>query len=219
MPRTAPPDALLLIATGCAHCPSVLEGLSQLLKQGRIGRLEAVNIAEHPEAAETVGTRSVPWTRIGHFELEGALTLSELERWVDLSGSETGIAVYYAHLLETRRPHKVSQLLQAHPDTLTPLIGLLANDDTSMAVRIGIGVVLEELEDSPMLALGLDALVELTELEQANIRSDAAHYLGLTHRPAAEAPLRKLLTDEHPDVREIAGEALERLYRSEEKNG
>ncbi|MEJ2466122.1 MAG: HEAT repeat domain-containing protein [Candidatus Thiodiazotropha sp.] len=218
MPRTAP-DALLLLATGCAHCPGVLEGLSQLLKQGRLGRLEVVNILSHPEAAEAVGTRSVPWTRIGLFELEGALSPTELGRWADLADSEAGIAAYYSHLLETRRPHKLSQLLAAHPETLTQLIGLLGDDKTPMAIRIGIGVVLEEMEGSSLLAQGLDALIKLAELDQANIRCDAAHYLGLTHHGDAEAPLRKLLTDEHPDVREIAEEALQMLTPSEEKNG
>ena len=42
------PDALLLLSPGCAHCPSVLEGLSQLLKKGELGRLEVVNILAHP---------------------------------------------------------------------------------------------------------------------------------------------------------------------------
>ena len=67
----APADALLLIATGCNHCPAVLEGLSRLLKQGRIGRLDVVNLAVHPETGQALGVRSVPWTRIGPFELEG----------------------------------------------------------------------------------------------------------------------------------------------------
>ena len=65
MSTKQPPDAQILLATGCAHCPAVLEGLSRLLKLGKIGRLEAVNIVEHPQAAQAVGTRSVPWTRIG----------------------------------------------------------------------------------------------------------------------------------------------------------
>ena len=45
------PDAELLIAPGCVHCPVVLDGLSALVKAGAIGRLEVVNIAQHPEIA------------------------------------------------------------------------------------------------------------------------------------------------------------------------
>ena len=46
------PGALLLIAPQCPHCPSVLESLTRLIKEGKIGRLEVVNLAEHPEMAE-----------------------------------------------------------------------------------------------------------------------------------------------------------------------
>ena len=77
----APPDALLLMAPGCAHCPVVLEGLGRLLKEGRLGRLEVVNVAVHPEAAVAAGTRSVPWTRIGPFELDGLYGPAELAEW------------------------------------------------------------------------------------------------------------------------------------------
>ncbi len=210
MPRSAP-DALVLLATGCAHCPVVLEGLSQLLKQGRIGRLEAVNIVEHPEVAQAVGTRSVPWTRIGEFELEGALTLTELSRWVDLAGTERGVATYYSHLLETQRPHKVSQQVMQHPGTLTQLLGLLTTNETPMAARIGVGVVFEDLEGDPRLAHALPSLKALAESDQANVRADAAHYLGLTRLADAAPPLTALLSDTHPDVREIAMESLQML--------
>jgi hypothetical protein len=210
MPRPAP-DALLLLATGCAHCPGVLEGLSQLLKQGRIGRLEVVNIVEHPEIAQAIGTRSVPWVRIGQFELVGALSPAELTHWVELGESDAGYTAYLSHLLETRRADKARALLERQPETLPLLIGLLATDETPMATRIGIGVVLEELTGSELLGKGLDALIALAESPQANVRADAAHYLGLTHLRAAAAPLGKLLHDEHPDVREIAAEALQML--------
>jgi hypothetical protein len=210
-----PPDALLLLATGCAHCAGVLAGLAELLKQGRIGRLEAVNIAEHPEIAHTVGAGAIPWIRIGSFELEGAMTPAELARWVDLAGTGNGIGAYYSHLLEIRRPHQVRRFVEERPSSLSQLIGLLADDETSISVRIGIGVVLEELEGNPILAVGLEALISLARSPQANTRADAAYYLGLTHTPSAEPALRELLADPNQDVREIAGEALQRLAGAE----
>ena len=42
------PDALLLISTHCPHCPAMLASLADLVKQGTIGRLEAVNLEQHP---------------------------------------------------------------------------------------------------------------------------------------------------------------------------
>ncbi len=215
MSKRQPPDALILLATGCAHCPAVLEGLSQLLKQGKIGRLEAVNIVEHPQAAQEVGTRSVPWTRIGEFELEGALTPAELERWVELAADDSGHADYYSHLLESQRAHQVSSLIEKHPQHLSYLIGLLASEKTPMAARIGVGVVMESLEGRDPLHQALPELEKLSRSDKANIRADAAHFLGLTRLPAAEASLKPLLDDSNPDVREIAADSLEMLLPEE----
>ncbi|MCU7935660.1 MAG: HEAT repeat domain-containing protein [Candidatus Thiodiazotropha sp. (ex Dulcina madagascariensis)] len=202
------PDVLFLLATGCTHCPAVLEGLSRLLKQGRIGRLEAVNVVEQPEAAQRVGAQSVPWTRIGAFEFEGVLTPGELSRWVDLAGRDEGIGAYYQHLLETQRPDKVRAWLKREPDSLPHLIALLKSDQIPMTVRIGIGVVFEELQGSDLLLHALPSLTALTRSSLANVRADAAHYLGLTHSSDASASLRNLLNDENPDVREIAADSL-----------
>ena len=57
------PDALLLISTHCPHCPAVLAALAELVKQGAIGRLEVVNLEQHPEVGQALGVRSVPWLR------------------------------------------------------------------------------------------------------------------------------------------------------------
>lgn len=206
-----PPDALLLIAPGCAHCPVVLEGLSRLLKAGKLGRLEVINIAAHPQAAQAAGTRSVPWCRIGPFELAGAHSPAELERWAQQAQQGTGLGDYYSHLLQTQRPHKVSTLVAEYPDSLGELLAMLPDSETPMAVRIGIGVVLEDLQNTQLLQRFLPQLEQLSRDAGANIRADAAHYLGLTGSPGARERLRQLLDDDHPDVREIAAESLELL--------
>lgn len=216
MSTKQPPDAKILLATGCAHCPAVLEGLSRLLKQGKIGRLEAVNIVEHPEAAQEVGTRSVPWTRIGEFELEGVLTPAELEHWAELAADGEGYTDYYSHLLESQRAHQVTRLIEKRPQNLTHLIALVKSEETPMAARIGVGVVMESLENSDPIRQALPELEKLSRSDRANIRADAAHFLGLTRLPAAEASLKPLLQDPNPDVREIAADSLEMLQT--EKN-
>ncbi len=207
------PDVLFLLATGCAHCPAVLESLNQMLKQGRIGRLETVNIMVHPEAARAVGTRSVPWTRIGPFELEGSLTPGEVARWTDHAARHTGVAEYFSACLQAQKPDKVVAWLEQDPDQLTALTELMASEDTPMAARIGVGVVMEHFEADPRLQRLLPDLIRLCDHPKANIRADAAHYLGLTRVDDARACLTALLDDEHPDVREIAEESLEGLNR------
>ncbi|MET0089500.1 MAG: HEAT repeat domain-containing protein [Candidatus Thiodiazotropha sp.] len=205
------PDALFLLATGCAHCPAVLESLNQMLKQGRIGRLETINIAIHPEAAQAVGTRSVPWTRIGPFELEGSLTPAEVANWTEHATRHTGIDEYFSTCLQDQKPDKVFAWLEQEPDDLTALINLMTSDDTPMAARIGVGVVMEHFEADTRLQRLLPDLIRLCAHPKANIRADAAHYLGLTRAGEARACLTALLDDDHPDVREIAEESLEQI--------
>ena len=117
-----PPDALLLIATGCNHCPAVLEGLSRLLKHGQLGRLEVINLAVHPDAGQALGVRAVPWTRIGPFELEGLLAPAELADWAARAADGSGFGAYYRHLLEARRLPRVVELVRERPASLAELL-------------------------------------------------------------------------------------------------
>ena len=205
------PDAYLLLAPGCAHCPTVLEGLSQLIKNGQLGRLEVVNIAAHPEAAQQAGTRSVPWCRIGPFELDGAQTPAQLAAWAEHARQGTGLGLYFSHLLETQRPHAVAHVIEQNPSAISALLELLESAETPMSVRIGVGVVLEDLQGNPILQQGQETLQRLAQASEANIRADVAHYLGMLDNDQARRLLTDLLQDEHPDVREIAAESLAQL--------
>ncbi|NNF96029.1 MAG: HEAT repeat domain-containing protein, partial [Halobacteria archaeon] len=91
---SSPPDAELLIATGCAHCPVVLEGLSTLIKEGVISSLRVINIVNQPERAQELGVRSVPWLQLGPFILQGLHSPAELREWAERAGSMEGMSVY-----------------------------------------------------------------------------------------------------------------------------
>ncbi|HEB95396.1 MAG TPA: HEAT repeat domain-containing protein [Sedimenticola thiotaurini] len=207
-PTPHPVDALLLMAPGCSHCPVVMEGLTRLIKEGRLARLEIVNIQQAPETASELGVRSVPWCRIGPFELEGEQGFGELSRWAGHAAAGTGLTEYYAHLLEHRRSHRVEEMIRQQPETLSDLILLLSSLDTPLVVRIGVGAVLEELAERGELRPAVDELAALTRSDEPQIRADAAHYLSLTGDRAAIDPLRRLLDDPDAEVREIAAESL-----------
>ena len=100
------PDVLLLISPNCPHCQSVLHSLSELVKRAAIGRLEVVNISVHAETAAKLGARSVPWMKIGPFELIGNYTAAELKNWVSKSASDTGHADYLSELLSQQQLEK-----------------------------------------------------------------------------------------------------------------
>lgn len=209
-PQTTP-DALLLLAPDCPHCPAMLESLGELLKQGVIGRLEAVNVATHPERAEKMGVRGVPWLRLGEFELHGLHSLDELRRWAGLSGTARGLAEYYAELLKQGQLARVLDAIRRRPQQLPALLQLAADPDTELTVRIGISAVMEDLQATDALRRHLDALIELSRHPDPRVRSDASHFLALTRSADARAALEALTHDPERAVREVAGEALEEL--------
>ena len=196
------------MAPGCAHCPVVLEALGRLLKEGGLGRLEVVNVAAHPEVARAAGTRSVPWTRIGPFELHGLYGLGELAGWARHAAAGTGMAEYLAHLLEHRQLDRAVAIARREPGALAALLRLAGSLETPMGVRIGISAVVEELRGTSALHDALPALIDLAASPEAQVRADAAHFLGLCGIEAARHHLERLLVDTGAEVREIAAESL-----------
>jgi hypothetical protein len=206
------PDAELLIATGCTHCPIALSALSDLLKKGRIGHLEVTNIAVRPEVAEARGARSVPWVRIGPFELTGAHTPSELASWVERAGSDTGWQDYLSDKLAAGELETAIAASRRDRAAREALLVLAADLDTPFAVRIGVGAIFEDLGPEGLLADLIQPIVDtLVGSEHAQVRADAAHFLGLSGSEQAREPLRRLREDADAEVREIAQDSLRLL--------
>jgi len=195
----------------CPYCPTVLQGLQALAADGVIGKLETVVIEDHPERAAELGVRSVPWVRLGPFELAGLRSVQELRSWAEKAGTDTGMAVYLNELLSTGNVDKGMALVRDNPGTLKALLLLLADPDTQLNTRIGISVIMEGLEDSEPLKGIVEQLGELTRHAEASVRGDACHYLALSGSSAATAWIRPLLEDDDAGVREIARDGLDRL--------
>ena len=186
----------------------VLAGLSALLEQGRLGRLDIVNVAAHPEAAEARGARGVPWFRIGPFELSGVHSAGELATWVERAGSETGMRAYLSEGLASGQLATITAACRRAPELLPPLLDLAADLDTPYAVRIGVGAVVEELAVDGLGSDAIARLLDMADNDQPQVRADAAHFLGLAATSAARDRLRRLLDDPDHEVREIAAESL-----------
>ena len=212
--RSAPPDALMLLGTHCPHCPIVLQGLSELVKSGGLGALNVVNIEQHPEIAVELGVRSVPWVRIGSFALEGLRTPAEYRAWVLRAGTQEGMAAYQGELLSAGKVHSVVTLLQKDSSHFAALLLLLADTETELNVRIGIGAVMEELQAGELLRSMVMPLGELTKHADPRVRSDACHYLGLSGSHQALPIVQSLLGDPSEEVREIAQDTLILLKES-----
>lgn len=210
-PGATPPDALLLIASHCPHCESVLNTLARLVKEGALGRLSVVNLSASPDAPEACGIRSVPWTRIGLFELSGALTTSELKDWIAVAREGGGWGRYFAYLIEEGQLDTLVGRVRTNPAAVGELLRLFADPDTPLSVRIGISAAMEHLSDSDLLRRSLQQILSLTQSPSAQVRADACYFVGLAGDPAASESVRRLLEDEDPEVREVAGEVLSLL--------
>lgn len=201
------PDAQLLLSSHCPHCAAVLAALTDLVKRGVIGRLEVVNLEVRPEAGN--GVRSVPWVRLGPFSLSGARTPEELERWALRAGNPDAMADALHDLLKAGELAQVLALVAADGERLAALMPIVGNPEASINVRIGAGVVFEEYAGAPELAALIPDLGALSRHDDARVRADACHYLGLCGAKAARPWLEAGLLDMNEEVREIARDGLQ----------
>ncbi len=208
---TAPPDTLLFITSQCGYCPSVLQSLGELVKLGRIGRLEVVNVEARPDLAARYNVRSVPWIRVGEFELEGMHSRAELEQWIDRSGNPQGLMDYYSEHLAQGRLAKVTDSIRRNPAHLTALLSLAGHPDVDLNVRIGVSAVMEDFAGSELVQQHLPEVIALSRHDDPTVRADACHFLALTGSPAAIPVLETLNEDADSTVREMAGDSLQEL--------
>ncbi len=205
------PDALMLLSTHCAHCPSVLNSLAELVKQGVLGKLEVINLEQRPEVARQLGVHSVPWVRIGPFELTGQRSLAEFRQWAQTSATHEGVRDYIETMLAEGEVERVLTMIAKDAGVMARVIELLDFADEKLNVRLGIGVIMEEYEGRSLLQEYIPQLGKLTQHADPRVRGDACHYLALTHSSNAREFVRKLLHDENADVREVAEESLSTL--------
>ena len=205
------PGAVMLMGSTCPYCPTVLKALQSLLDSGHIDSLETYNIEEHPDIARQYGVRSVPWVRIGEFELEGLRSERELREWAEKAASGGGLSDWLLEQLGSGRIDAALARIQSDEDGMPALLTLFADPDTELNIRIGISAIMEDLEGSGLLKAHIEALGALTQHKEARVRGDACHYLALSHEPTVRQWIVPLLDDRDSDVREVARDSLAAL--------
>lgn len=208
MSDTRYPTALLFISSHCPHCPAVLAGLSELVKRGDVASLEVVNLERLPDRAVAQGVRSVPWLRLGPYELTGVMSAAELAAWAKRCVDVDGMPDAFHDFLKTGGAAQVLRLVAEAPARLAHLLPIVANPEASLNVRLGAGMVFEDYAGTPALAALLPRLCELARDPDPRVRADAAHLLGLSRDAASRPCLLELTRDTDADVREIAEESL-----------
>lgn len=204
------PTALIFIAKECPHCPSLLKLCTEAVKDGELSQLEVVNIATQGERASKLGIRSVPWVRIGDYEHTGVATPSEFAAWIK-KAAKTDVHDHIVHMLENQQLEKCEKLSIESHDYRSALVPLFSDLETPMAVRIGIGAVMEALADADKINELLPLLSNATQHKDEQVRADACHYLGLTSSESVVPILTRCLEDPSHEVSEIAAESLEAI--------
>jgi thioredoxin-like negative regulator of GroEL len=206
------PDVLMLMGTQCAFCLPMMQVLSELMKAGHIGELRIVNIEENIDLAAQLGVRSVPWLQIGPFELQGSRSKQELLLWLQRASSSEGLTEYLEEVLSEGNIKLANKLIQHHPQALENVIELMADPEAKINVRLGVGVIIEEMAESTSFKSVIPKLLALMSSPDARLRGDACHYLSLTKDVTYIPAIQKLLADDNEEVREIAQDSLDDLH-------
>jgi len=208
------PAVLMLMGKHCSYCAPMMQILTELMKSGAIAELRIVNIEQAPELATELGVRSVPWLQIGPFELAGSRTKQELALWLERASSFDGITGYLEEVLAEGNIKYASNLVERYPQALENVIDLMADPEAKINVRLGVGVIIEQLAEAEQFKAVIPRLLEYLVHNDARIRGDACHYLSLTRDPSCIPAIEKLLSDESEEVREIAQDSLDELSAS-----
>lgn len=205
------PQALLLVSSHCPYCHTLETLLRERMSNGLLESLDVINIEQSPEVAQQYGVRSVPWLQLGDFVFDEVLAPAELDGWIAQVREGVGQSHYITHLLELGKLVKAIEWVEKGNATLKDMIPVLADPVAKMNIRLGVGAILEHFEDSQAIRAILPDLLALLSDSNPAIRTDACHYLSLTHSSDAVEALQKMLDDEDQQVRQVARESIEAL--------
>ena len=189
------------------RCP-----LDKYMKDGQIAELRILNIEQASDLAAELGVRSVPWLQVGPFELSGSRSKQELLLWIERASSFDGVTDYLEEVLAEGNIKYANKLIHGYPQALENVIDLMADPEAKINVRLGVGVIIEDMAESEQFKSIIPRLLDYLSSDDARIRSDACHYLSLTKDSSYVPDIERLLSDESAEVREIAQESIDELH-------
>ncbi len=121
---------------------------------------------------------------------------------------DTGLRPMIADYMENGFLENIIDMFR-HDSSLYGLVGELIQDER-VRVRIGVTAMMEELRtlDSRNLLASVPVLLPLLDHDKPVVRGDVTNILGLIGDRGLLPVLEKMLRDEDPNVRTIAGEAI-----------
>lgn len=208
-------SAELFVATGCRHCPVILNELSEQLKKGKLSSLNITNIAVDNEKAEKLNIRSVPWfsleNDISYMIFSGDHSAKEIQQWISASQTNNGMQDYIEESLRNGQLMTIAQTIQLKPALFSNVIAMLEDEETSMDIRIGLDALIENFSASAILQQYSSELIKLASTDNIRLQIDALHYIALTADAKNIELLKNKIKHKDPQIKEAAAEALETL--------
>lgn len=215
MKTTSPTSAELFISTGCQHCPVVLQALNENLKTGEIASLNITNIAIDNLKAEKLNIRSVPWFSLSNANsymiFSGQHSPKEIQQWLAISKSENGMQEYISEHLKNGQLMQVVQAIQIDSKMFSHVIDMIKDEETSMDLRIGLDVLIENFSATEILQKYSDDLKAIALSNNTRLAIDALHYIASTGDIKNKEFLQNKTKNDDEQIKEAAIEALETL--------
>ena len=215
MNDSTPLSVELFIATGCNHCPIVMNELSEQLKKGAISSLTIHNIAVDNARAEELNIRSVPWfsltNHLSFMIFSGNHSPKEIQEELKYAQSSDGMKLYIEDCLSKGELMTVHQAVQIRPDILSNVIAMLADEETNMDIRIGLDALIEQFSKTETLNKYTDDLKKIALINIPRLQIDALHYIALTGNIENKLFLQEQTKSTNPQIKEAALEAIETL--------
>ena len=215
MKNSSPTSVEIFVATGCSHCPIVLNELSGQLKKGAIAELKIINIAEDNTRADALNIRSVPWFSLTnnhtYMIFSGNYSPKEIKSWLKTAKSADGMKDYIEEFLSKGELMTIAQAINIQPSILSSIITMLGDEETSMDIRIGLDVLIEQFSTTKILQNHTSELKTIALRDMPRLQIDALHYIALTGDVENKTFLKEQTENTNPQIKEAALEAIETL--------
>lgn len=210
----SPASLTVFVAPACPHCPGAVREANRLALSSVLVTTTIVDAQAYPDLAARFGVKSVPYTLLDEgLSFTGIVRAAEIAEKILMRGQESFAHLRFRSLVESGRFSAAVE--QLREDGAGRCFSSAWKESTTSS-RIGLLLVTEEAlgEDPSALDRTLADILPIHCTQDAALRGDTADLIGRIGHPRTQSILEELCSDPHPDVAEIASEALEELKSS-----
>ena len=201
----------VFVSPSCPHCPEAVRAALALANVSRRARVSIIDVHRYPTLAERFAVRSVPLTVINRdLALTGVVPAARLAEKIAGRHREAYAREAFLGLIEGGRFAEAV----VHMQTTTGAASFVALWRMSTTtLRMGLMLAAGEALDRDRAALDDVAplLLPILQTDDVPLQGDTADLLGQIGHACAIEALRPLTQHPHPDLAEIATDAIDEI--------